>query len=139
VAKIPDREEHRRRFAALPFSERRGIIRAVNKGQLVEKRKHAPLAVVVARRQMRIWRWGWIAGPVIGLMQLGISVEAAIINAIIGTLTLGAIARFWYMRAARAEAANLALAEGRKRDAQELSSRGSRPALRVPRLRRDRG
>jgi hypothetical protein len=76
---------------------------------------------------------------VIGLMQLGISVEAAIINAIIGTLTLGAIARFWYVRAARAEAANLALAEGRKRDAQELSSRGSRPALRVPRLRRDRG
>jgi hypothetical protein len=54
-------------------------------------------------------------------------------------LTLGAIARFWYVRASRAEAGNLALAEGRKRDAQELSSPGSRPAFRVPRLRRDRG
>jgi hypothetical protein len=138
VAKIPDRDEHRRRFAALSFADRRAIVKAVNRGQLVEKRKHAPLAVVVARRQQRIWRWGWIAGPLIGLAQLGVSVEAALINAVIGTLTLGGLARFWYLRAARAEAANLALAEGRKRDAQELIAGRGRPALRVPRLRRGR-
>jgi hypothetical protein len=138
VAKIPDREEHRRRFAALTFTERREIVRAVNKGQLVEKRKHAPLAVVVARRQQRIWRWGWIAGPVIGLIQIGVSIEAAIVNALIGTLTLGALARFWYLRAARAEAANLALAEGRKKDAQQLTAARAGRARRVPGLRRDR-
>jgi hypothetical protein len=138
VARIPDKAEHQRRFAALPFAERRAIIRAVNKGQLVEKRKHAPLAVVVARRQQRIWRWGWIAGPLIGLVQLSVSLEAAIVNAVIGTLTLGALARFWYLRAARAEAGNLALAEGRKKDAQQLTAGRPRPALRVPRLRRDR-
>jgi hypothetical protein len=139
VATIPDRDEHRRRFAALPFSERRAIMRAVNRGELVEKRKYAPLAVVLARRQLRIWRWGWLAGPAMGLLQLGIGLEAVILNAIVGTLLFGGLARFWYVRAARAEAANLALAEGRKKDAQQLSAGRDRPALRVPRLRRDRG
>jgi hypothetical protein len=148
VATIPDRDEHRRRFMALPFAERRAIVRAVNRGELVEKRKHAPLAVVVARRQQRIWRWGWLAGPLIGLTQLGIGWEAALVNAVIGTLLLGGLARFWYLRASRAEAANLALAEGRKKDAQELVAGRRRGALssdraqrapREPRRRRGRG
>jgi hypothetical protein len=155
VASIPDRDEHRRRFAALDFADRRAIVRAVNRGQLVEKRKHAPLAVVVARRQQRIWRWGWLAGPLIGLTQLGIGWEAAVVNAIIGTMLLGSLARFWYLRAARAEAANLALAEGRKKDAQALvagaglgwrrpgtgrfSGRRAERAPREPKPRRGRG
>jgi hypothetical protein len=148
VATIPDRDEHRRRFMALPFAERRAIVRAVNRGELVEKRKQAPLAVVVARRQQRIWRWGWLAGPLIGLTQLGIGWEAAVVNAVIGTMLLGGLARFWYLRAARAEAANLALAEGRKKDAQELAA-GRRRSLfspgggergpREPHRRRGRG
>jgi hypothetical protein len=133
VARIPDKDEHRRRFAAMSFQERRAIVRAVNKGQLVDKRKHAPHAVVVARRQQRIWRWGWIAGPVIGLIQLPAGVEAALVNAVIGTLFLGGLARFWFVRAARAEAGNLALAEGRKKDAETINGRRrppGRPSLR---------
>jgi hypothetical protein len=147
VATIPDRDEHRRRFAALPFSDRRAIVGAVNRGQLVEKRKHAPLAVVVARRQQRIWRWGWLAGPLIGLTQLGLGWEAALLNAAVGTLFLGGLARFWYLRATHAEAANLALAEGRKKDAQALvvggragwlSGRRAGGARGAPRQRRGR-
>jgi hypothetical protein len=139
VTKIPDRDEHRRRFAALSFTERRAIVRAVNKGQLVDKRKHAPLAVVVARRQQRIWRWGWLAGPVIGLIQFPAGWEAAIVNALIGTLFLGGLARFWYLRAARAEAANLAMAEGRKKDAAAITAKRDLPALPSLRSRRSRG
>jgi hypothetical protein len=136
VARIPDKDEHRRRFMALSFAERRGIVRAVNRGQLVEVKKHAPLAVVVARRQQRIWRWGWVAGPLIGLFQLQIGWQEALINAIIGTLLLGGLARFWYLRAQRAELANLALAEGRKKDAQAISaSRPGRSRLALPRRR----
>ena len=124
MAKIPDKAEHRRRFAALSFPDRRVIVRAVNRGQAVDKRKHAPLAVVIARRQKRLWRWGWLAGPLIGLAQLGAGWEAAVTNGLLGTAALGLIARFWYLRADRAEAANLALADGRRKEAEALARRG---------------
>lgn len=107
MARIPDRDEHRRRFAALDVPERRAIIRAVNKGQAVEPRKHAPLAVGVARQQQRFWRWAWLVGPVIGLVQLRGGWEVAVVNGAIGTVFLGMICWFWYSRARRAEEANL--------------------------------
>ena len=107
MARVPDRDEHRRRFAALDVSDRRGIIRAVNKGQAVEQRKHAPLAVGVARQQQRFWRLAWIVGPVIGLVQLRAGWQAAVVNGALGTLFLAAICWFWSRRAQRAEVANL--------------------------------
>jgi hypothetical protein len=139
VAHIPDRDEYRRKFASLPFSDRRAIVRAVNRGQLVEKRKHAPLAVVVARRQQRIWRWGWVPAPLIGLLQVNVGVEAVVLNALVGLLFLGGLSRFSYVRAARAEAANLALAEGRKKDAAAITAGRGRPTLPSLRSRRSRG
>jgi Flp pilus assembly protein TadB len=107
MARIPDKHEHRRRFAALETSERRSIIRAVNKGRAVEKRKHAPLAVGVARQQQRFWRLAWVVGPVIGLVQLRGGWQVALVNGVLGTAFLGMICWFWYVRASRAEAANL--------------------------------
>jgi hypothetical protein len=124
VARIPDKAEHRRRFAALSFPERRAIVRAVNRGHVVDKRKHAPLAVVIARRQKRLWRWGWLAGPLIGLSQIGVGWNVALANGLLGTAVLMLIARFWYLRADRAEAANLAMADGRRKEAQALARRG---------------
>ena len=121
MAKIPDRDEHRRRFAALPLADRRAIVRAVNRGQAVEVRKHAPLAVVLARRQQRLWRYAWLVGPLLGLVGLMDGWQVAVVNAMLGTLMLGGAARFWYLRAVRAEGANLALAEGRRREAERLS------------------
>ncbi len=108
MANIPDRDEHRRRFAGLDTAERRSIIRAVNKGQAVEKRKHAPLAVGVARQQQRFWKWAWVVGPVIGLVQLRAGWQAAAVNGVLGTLFLASICWFWIRRAKSAEAANLA-------------------------------
>jgi hypothetical protein len=107
VARVPDRDEHRRRFAALEVAERRSIIRAVNKGRAVEKRKHAPLAVGVARQQQRFWLWAWVVGPVIGLVQLRAGWQAAVVNGVLGTVFLASICWFWLRRAKQAEVANL--------------------------------
>jgi hypothetical protein len=104
---VPDRNEHRRRFAALDVSDRRAIIKAVNRGQAVETRKHAPLAVGVARQQQRFWRWAWVVGPVIGLVQLRAGWQAALVNGLLGTMFLAALCWFWVSRARRAEEANL--------------------------------
>lgn len=124
MAKIPDPEEHRRRFNALSFAERRAIIRAVNRGRMVDARKHAPLAVVIARRQQRIWRWAWVLGPALGLFYLTVSWQVALINGAFSGLVLAMIARIWFLRAQRAEAANLALAAGRRREAESISLTG---------------
>ena len=112
VARIPDKKEHARRFAELPLADRRKIGRAVNRGQPVEKRAHAVFAVGVARRQQRFWRYAWLLGPVIGLVQLPfVEFEAALFNLAFGTLVLGAMAAYWHWRARQAEAANLRIVE----------------------------
>lgn len=107
MASIPDRAEHRRRFAALDTAQRRAIIKAVNRGRAVEQRRHAPLAVGVARQQQRFWQWAWVVGPIVGLVQLRSGWQAALVNALLGTLILAGLCWFWVTRARRAEQANL--------------------------------
>jgi len=124
VAKIPDKAEHRRQFAALTLPERRAVVRAVNRGVAVDKRKQAPLAVVIARRQMRLWQRAWLLGPVVGVAQVSAGWQLALFNALIGTTMLGVVARFWYLRARRAEAANLAFADGRGRGTPKDATKG---------------
>jgi hypothetical protein len=115
VARIPDKKEHQAKLMQLDFKERRAIVRAVNRGEAVEKRAHAPLAVAVARRQQRLWKVAWLLGPIVGAVQLLLTtVEAAITNAIIGTVALGMMSAFWLWRARRSEERNLALMEGRR-------------------------
>lgn len=124
MAKIPDKAEHRRQFAALPLPERRAVVRAVNRGVAVDKRKQAPLAVVIARRQMRLWQRAWLLGPVVGIAQISAGWQLALLNAFIGTTMLGVVARFWYLRARRAEAANLAFADGKGRGTPKDAAKG---------------
>lgn len=117
MARIPSKQEHQAKLMALDLKERRAIVRAVNRGRAVEKKAHAPLAVGIARRQQRFWKYAWLMGPALGIVQLLIStVEAAITNAIIGTLALGIMSAFWLWRTKRAEERNLALMEGRRPD-----------------------
>jgi hypothetical protein len=130
VAKTPDRADQQRRFMALDSTDRRAVMRAVNRGKVVENRKHAPLAVMVARRQQRFWKWSWLLGPVLGAVQLLlVPVEVAVFNAGLATLGLAAFSVFWYRRAARAERLNLDLAEGRRSSSSSggSSSRGHLP------------
>jgi hypothetical protein len=120
----PADQRLQRDFMALPLPDRRGVIKAVNRGQLVAEPKHARFAVVVARRQQRFWRFAWLLGPALGLLQLVLvdSWEAALLNGLLGTLTLGGLSWFWYSRAVRSEQLNAEVAErrgGRRRPKQE--------------------
>lgn len=105
----------RREFAALPFGTRRAVVRAVSRGRAVDDRKLALHAVVVARRQQQLWRWLWLTGPLIGLTQLSLGWVAVLVAAALSTVTMALLARFWLIRAQRAEAANLALVPKRQR------------------------
>jgi len=115
VASKDDREALQRRFGALDSKERRSIVRAVNRGRAVEVRKHAPLAVHIAHRQMRFWKWSWIIGPAVGLLQIGqLGPVAAALNALLATALLGAMSAYFYLRAQRSVEANLALMGGKR-------------------------
>jgi hypothetical protein len=127
VATIPDRDEHRRKFGAAvqraarhrPGRQPRAVGREAQARPAGGRRRPTPaahLALGLGRR------------PLIGLLQLNVGVEAvAAQRARRHLLFLGGLSRFWYVRAARAEAANLALAEGRKKDAAAITA-GPRPS-----------
>ena len=100
-------QDRYRRFASLPTSERREIMRAVNRGTTVEQRRYAPLAVAVARRQQRFWRYVWLLGPLVGIVQIPFVDLAVVVgNGAASTLVLGLMSWFWYRRARRAERLN---------------------------------
>jgi hypothetical protein len=114
-----DRRERQRRFAALTGQERRLIVRSVNRGRPVEQRKHAEHAVHISRRQMRFWSVSWLIGPVVGMAQIAqLGRQAAVLNAVVAALALGAMSLFFYLRARRALQANVALLS--RRDAARL-------------------
>ncbi|MEX2549369.1 MAG: hypothetical protein WD638_04005 [Nitriliruptoraceae bacterium] len=118
MASKDDRRAVQQRFAALDSSERRAIVKAVNRGLPVDKRKHAPFAVHIAERQMRFWRWSWLIGPVVGLLQIGqLGLLPAVINALVASAFLGAMSAFFWIRARRSREANLALSDGKRRAA----------------------
>jgi hypothetical protein len=104
-------------FSRLDRGERRAILRAVNRGVAVERRKDAEIAVGVARRQQRFWKRAWLIGPFIAGVQAlvtPIGVRDGIILAVWGTSVLGIMAAWWFKRARRAELLNLELV-GRRR------------------------
>jgi hypothetical protein len=109
------REDARRlnaRFSGLARPERRAIIRAVNRGEAMPKRRDAELAVGVARRQQRFWSRAWLLGPSIAIVQVlvipTITWQEGVLLAVWGTLLLGMMAAWWWTRARRAELLNLA-------------------------------
>jgi hypothetical protein len=120
------REEARRlneRFALLGRAERRAIVRAVNRGDAMAKRRDAELAVGVARRQQRFWTRAWLLGPAIAVVQVlvtPIGWMEGLLLAAWGALLLGMMAAWWWTRARRAELRNLEV----------LGSRGLRDTAR---------
>jgi hypothetical protein len=108
------REDARRlneRFALLGRAERRAIVRAVNRGEGMPKRRDAELAIGVARRQQRFWTRAWLLGPAIAVVQVlvtPIGWQEGLLLAAWGSLLLGMMAAWWWTRARRAELINLA-------------------------------
>ncbi|MFP4312569.1 MAG: hypothetical protein ACLFS9_11400, partial [Nitriliruptoraceae bacterium] len=140
MATKDERRERQRRFAMLSAQDRRAIVRSVNRGQPVEQRKHAEHAVHIARRQMRFWRWSWLIGPAVGLVQIGqLGWQVALLNAVVAALALGAMSAFFFLRARRALHANLALLS--RRDAARLGEGegASGPDSHLPRTTPQRG
>jgi Flp pilus assembly protein TadB len=112
--RLPDKAEHQRRFAALEFSQRRQVVKAVNQGRALEDRKLAILAVGMARRQQRFWKWAWVIAPAVGAVQLWfVPVEQVLVNLLVATIGLALLAGFWYRKARRAETLNLAVVDRR--------------------------
>lgn len=107
VTRIPDKDEHRRRWSALEVRDRRRIMKAVNRGQRLDDRAEAVIAVGVARQQQRFWSRAWIIGPAISVLFAREGWVAVAANAVVAGLILGAMSWFWYRRASRAETANL--------------------------------
>ena len=129
MAKIPEtKAQERRTYGALTASERRAVARAVNRGKAVDKRKHAPLAVVLARRQMKLWRRAWLLGLVVGAVGFTDGWQVALVNGVIGMAMLGLVARYWFVRARRAETANLAIVERSSPKAKRSGARSTSPA-----------
>jgi hypothetical protein len=107
------REDARRlneRFALLGRAERRAIVRAVNRGDAMPKRRDAELAIGVARRQQRFWSRAWLLGPAIAVVQVLVTpigwMEGLLLGAW-GAVLLGMMAAWWWTRARRAELKNL--------------------------------
>lgn len=114
MTKPVDKRQMQREFAGLDYAARRAIVKAVNRGRAVEVRRHAPLAVSVAQRQIRFWRWAWLIGPGIGAVQLAFAPpEIALFNALIATLILFMMAFVLIRRAQRSIVANQAIVQGR--------------------------
>jgi hypothetical protein len=104
------------RFALLDRSERRAIMRAVNRGIPMPRRRDAELAIGVARRQQRFWSRAWLLGPSIALLQALITPIGwleGLLLAVWGTVLLGMMAAWWWTRARRAELENLRVVGGR--------------------------
>jgi len=139
------REDARRlneRFAMLDRTERRAIMRAVNRGEGMQKRRDAELAVGVARRQQRFWSRAWLMGPAIALVQVivtPIGWTDGLLLAAWGALLLGMMAAWWWTRARRAEMINLAIIGPRgSRAGSRPTGRGPAPATERSTARRSR-
>jgi len=121
MPRIPDPDEFARQWALVDGADRRRILRAVNRGEQLDDRRDAALAVVLARRQQRFWRVAWLLGPVVALLvALLIDLDGGwvqlVANGLLGAGVLMAMSVWYSRRAKRAEESNTEHAvNGRKR------------------------
>lgn len=101
----------------MALADRRRIVRAVNRGQQLDRPQDAALAVMTARSQKRFWSYAWLLGPVSSLFVLlqDATFTVWLANAVLITLVMGALSFFWYRRADRAETANLEAAQSKRK------------------------
>lgn len=135
------REDARRlneRFSMLDRQERRAIVRAVNRGEAMTKKRDAELAIGVARRQQRFWKRAWLLGPAIAVVQVlatPIGWLEGLLLAAWGAVLLGMMAAWWWTRARRAELLNLAMLGPRGPRGATGAGIGPSAARRAPRSR----
>ncbi|MBY5162805.1 hypothetical protein [Salsipaludibacter albus] len=106
VVRLPDQKTFQQTWQSMAWGQRREVLRSVNRGQAMRRRKDARLAVMVARQQQRYWRWAWLFAPVVALILLPNWVAVAV-NAVLLGLVMGGFAWFRHRRAVESERANL--------------------------------
>lgn len=110
MPRIPDEDEFARSWSQVASGDRRRILRAVNRGRLLDSRREAALAVVLARRQQRFWRVAWLLGPLVAVpLSFALDVRGSVAiaaNALLGAAVLLAMSVFYTRRARRAEELN---------------------------------
>lgn len=142
MVKIPEGSDYRQQWGKLDSSTRRRIVRAVNRGEALESRREAALAVATARRQQTFWKRAWLLGPLAALLTVGQGLVTYAANALLSTAIIGLMAFFWSRRAERAAAANLEAAAGRTKRKRKPTEQPQPPAEDQPKgrgRRRGRG
>lgn len=116
--RVPDKSEHRRRWAEVDLDTRRRVMKAVNGGKALENKADAKLAVGAARQQQRFWSRVWVLGPLSSLLFYRDGWMTVAVNATVAALIMGLMATYWYLKAKRAERTNLEALGIRPEDAQ---------------------
>lgn len=111
-----DRAEWQRRWSAMSFGERRQITRVVSRGLPGEDVAAAQMALPLAERQTRFWRWAWLLGtfPAVTAfftdVQPGLSRTTQVLgNLAFGLLLMGILSAWKHRNAKRSAAANSVL------------------------------
>lgn len=122
---IPEGDEFRAAWTGCERTVRRRISRAVRRAQTLEDPKEAALAVALARNQQRIWRWAWLAGPLLGvLLNINQAPLVMAANAGFGLVLFGLLALLFFRRGRAAAAQNREVVrEARERAARQTSDR----------------
>jgi hypothetical protein len=123
---LDDQSAYGAAWSAASFTDRRRITRAINRGEALEDGREAELAVMAARRQVGFWRWGWLIGPAITLLQIGGDLVVFGISLAMSAVATGTLSWFFLRRARRAETVNIELAERSAAKAAKRSKRTGR-------------
>ncbi len=127
-------DDHRVEWAKLDFRDRRRIMKAVNRAQALDDPGEARIAVGAARGQQRFWRWSWLIGVPIGLLQYRQGTEAMLVNLSVALIILGGMSLLFRRRARKAEQLNLEVWASAKGGAGHVpdGEAGSRPETTRP-------
>jgi hypothetical protein len=117
----------RERLRRLPATRRRQLLRSVRRGEPVDHRGDAALAVSVARRQQRSAQYSWLVVPAVTFALWAIA-DLPVAVAIVGTIVAGYVSTLVLARTVRAERVNRGIAQ----DGDASGSTPGTPARPVP-------
>jgi hypothetical protein len=112
----PAYERYVRVWTRMDRTDRRRVMRAVNRMQALPDPAEAALAVEFAKRQRRMWiRWWWVLPVLSGLLALPRGWEAGLVNAAFGAVFVGLLAAAFAWRAGRSRDLNQAVVDEARR------------------------
>jgi hypothetical protein len=112
IAPDPSFERYAKAWKRYDRTDRRRIMRAVNRMQPLDDPAEAALGVLFARRQRRMWtRWSWIYPLIPAAIAIPRGWEAVLVNLLIGGVAMVLFASAFTWRAKRSERIQLEVIE----------------------------